>query len=737
MTQKTSPFLDVKWGWDLGESGWNGGMDENLTKFSFLFDKNIDDIVPTLPSPVNGKAYFLTTDNRLYYVVGGTYYSSPTPINFTVIVKNTGQHYIFNGTSLVAVASNEELSSEVSDIQTTISTLGSAAFQPSSNFVITADQSNTTDPLKGSALVGRGFQVVNTVAEAVLLSKNSPSKNVFILGYSVAGDGGGGPHIIKTTGVANGGTVHAMNDGGFLHLCQSSPPTLKQWGCKGDGVTDDTARFLACVSSGLDFHIPKGDFLVSPIGPPATPPYPGTPLPGEPDRTSAARPVSGQKITGQGSGSILRWGSAQKQAFFCVQDGKHIDISGVHFIGGYTALVLDPTSDGSVEDCGLTDCYLEGQIIGMIGGRQLALDPTGSKTCLSPYMRGCRVESMSYHGCVMTNCYQPRVIGCTYKNITGFACDFSQGTHGGIMSECSGENVTYVAKVESTNVAGGDANKLESSRNIFNCLNFRNISKLAILANSAADDLIISNCEFDGSSSTFSDSLIWIDAASVIANPGRAIISNCILRMPVGGCIHHGLNSGTLPTLVVGCQLYGGGFAIEMLSSKLHLVDCVISADAASGNCINTGVGNFSGLDGFHMSGCLLTGNNGIVEQGTTNTWKRISIINNTFNISNFAVYSATATSLAVFRFQGNTVNRLASSSQTAVSVPTTAAASVSNNIFNINTTGAGKAFGNATSIGKSVVSGNISTVALALTGQDTETTTNTVNNITNAVFLA
>ena len=33
MTQQTSPFLDVKYGWNYGESGWNTGMDENLVKF--------------------------------------------------------------------------------------------------------------------------------------------------------------------------------------------------------------------------------------------------------------------------------------------------------------------------------------------------------------------------------------------------------------------------------------------------------------------------------------------------------------------------------------------------------------------------------------------------------------------------------------------------------------------------------------------------------------------------------
>jgi hypothetical protein len=100
MTQKTAPFIDGKYGWELGESGWNLGMDENLLKFSFLFDRNIDGIVSSLPTAVNGTAYFNTTDSRVYYVVGGVYYSSPVPKWFQLTLRSTGQAYQYDGTSL-------------------------------------------------------------------------------------------------------------------------------------------------------------------------------------------------------------------------------------------------------------------------------------------------------------------------------------------------------------------------------------------------------------------------------------------------------------------------------------------------------------------------------------------------------------------------------------------------------------------------------------------------------------
>lgn len=102
MPEKTSPFVESKYGWNYGESGWNTGADENFIKFGFLHDSNIDGIVSTLPSPVNGTAYFNTTDNRVYFVVDLTYYSTPIPKWFELKIRSTGEVWYFNGTSLVA-----------------------------------------------------------------------------------------------------------------------------------------------------------------------------------------------------------------------------------------------------------------------------------------------------------------------------------------------------------------------------------------------------------------------------------------------------------------------------------------------------------------------------------------------------------------------------------------------------------------------------------------------------------
>lgn len=135
MVQKISPFVEGKYGWDFGESGWNSGMDENILKFTFLFDRNIDSIVTVLPTPVNGQAHYLTTDNRIYFAVGTSYYSTSVPKWFEFTLRSTGQVYQFDGTSISLIPSAEGIESRLSAVELTISSLGSAAFADTSDFV--------------------------------------------------------------------------------------------------------------------------------------------------------------------------------------------------------------------------------------------------------------------------------------------------------------------------------------------------------------------------------------------------------------------------------------------------------------------------------------------------------------------------------------------------------------------------------------------------------------------------
>lgn len=212
MTQQTSPFIEGKYGWTLGESNWNLGMDENLLKFSYLFDKNIDGIVSSLPSPVDGRAYFNTTDKRLHYAVGGNFYSTPVPKWFQVVLRSTGETYQFDGTNLL--------------------------LSPNALFLV-----DGTDPDKGAAIVGRAWQAANSVAQLKTLKTDGASRYAQTSGYySNSGDGAGMYYVPSSfVGlVDNGGTVIEANDGGFWLLNHNGSVTAEQFGAKGDGVFDNS-----------------------------------------------------------------------------------------------------------------------------------------------------------------------------------------------------------------------------------------------------------------------------------------------------------------------------------------------------------------------------------------------------------------------------------------------------------------------------------------------------------------
>jgi len=139
MPAKNSPFVEAKYGWGYGEDGWDVGMDENLIKFSYLFDKNIDGIVSSLPAVTNGKAYFLSTDNRIYFAVNNAWYSSSTPKWTTFTLRTTGEYFQFNGTTLVQVLSNATAGTELDAIQAVIDDLGTASTKDESYFATSTE----------------------------------------------------------------------------------------------------------------------------------------------------------------------------------------------------------------------------------------------------------------------------------------------------------------------------------------------------------------------------------------------------------------------------------------------------------------------------------------------------------------------------------------------------------------------------------------------------------------------
>lgn len=202
MSQQQSPWLEAAYGWTYGENGWNVGMDSNLLKFSVMFDRNVDSIAGSLPAAVNGQVHYNTSDNRIYFAVSSTYFSTPVPKWFTVIERSTGNTWQFNGSTLVQVEKLTSVVNRLAAVEVILESLGTAAFEDISAFAtqaaldVVAGQSqsytdnqinSTLDNLSattGAGLIGYGSgetYSIGTIGEAIQdLSTQMASQGVYV-----------------------------------------------------------------------------------------------------------------------------------------------------------------------------------------------------------------------------------------------------------------------------------------------------------------------------------------------------------------------------------------------------------------------------------------------------------------------------------------------------------------------------------------------------------------------------
>lgn len=261
MSQKTSKFLESKFGWDLGESGWNVGMDENILKLSAILTNNVDGVVSVLPaSPVVGSVYFLTTDARFYLFESGSWISSPIPKYFTFYEKNTGLKYKFDGIEVAIVEDFDSLSSSITTLNNSVSSLGSAAYEDAASFVtpqelnIAVESGVSESEAYTDSLRSESVNVVQSISD--LRGTPPLTANVVVVkGYIGVGDGGGGVYYLDSSDISsldNGGSVIVSSDNRRWKLKNTGVVRAEQFGVlpiPGRNNADNLAEAVSFCSS--------------------------------------------------------------------------------------------------------------------------------------------------------------------------------------------------------------------------------------------------------------------------------------------------------------------------------------------------------------------------------------------------------------------------------------------------------------------------------------------------------
>lgn len=112
--------------------------------------------------------------------------------------------------------------------------------------------------------LNRVARVVDSIAALRALSKSTYTR-AYVNGYYAAGDGGGGAYYydpLDTSSTDNGGTIIVATDGGRWKLSSTTVVSLRQFGAKGDGATDDTTA----IQNALTWAASGGKLLRAPAG---------------------------------------------------------------------------------------------------------------------------------------------------------------------------------------------------------------------------------------------------------------------------------------------------------------------------------------------------------------------------------------------------------------------------------------------------------------------------------------
>lgn len=502
-------------------------------------------------------------------------------------------------------------------------------------------------------------------------------------------------------------------------MIQGAVVNVLDYGADPTGVADSTTAGTLAIATGKSVYWPAGTYKVSPIA--SVEPH------SEPNRTSAWTLADGQVMFGDGFQSKLLWGTpATRQCFFKAADCTNVALRNLSFDGGYSSIIVDPDTDGSVDGVTVDGCYFANLLIDVIGGNQLAVD-SSSKYAKNITVRGCSTSGPAVHSVLFTNCYNAQAIGNQFNNVSGGYCiDASQGSRNIIISNNTANTCDYFCKVESSDVASVNPSQWVSHDVVIADNTAINVDIYGIFINGAADHISVTGNVMTG----FSNAGIFLDQVVAYSHNGAVTVSGNVLTAAPASTNAIGINdalvSGTSP------HVFADNVIDEVLVGiKINRKNAVITGGSivADSSCVLLNVPAV--IDGVVVSGVKMKGAAGVNADGVGQPVKRLTVTGCDIDFTSTAIYTQATTYQSIFN--DNTITSAAPTvGGIVLTSPTNC--SIQNNTLNLNGSSV-DAITNATVIDNCIVVGNICTRPIALVNPSPGTIN--TGNIANATYVS